>query len=264
MKKNIIFIKLGGSTITDKNTTKTANYENIRQLVSEIKRARSKTKDLVIIGHGQGSFAHRSAYQYKTKEGLVRKDSGIGLAKVRQDCIELNLIIIQEFIKAGLPAITIEPFAFLTTKNKKVDQIFLQPFLNTLERNLIPVIYGDPISDSKIGCTIYSGETTLNILARKLQEKGYGTRLVIEVGKTDGVYDEEGKTIEKISFENWKQIKRLLSGSESVDVTGGMLHKVEEAYELAREKIPTLLISADQGNLYKAILGKKVKGTFIN
>ncbi len=261
--KNLILIKLGGSTITDKHTRKKANFEKIRQLAKEVSEARSESEDLIVISHGQGSFAHFPAHEYKTKDGFINKDSPIGLAKVRQDCIELNLIVISALISCGIPAVTIEPFSTMTTKNKKLDQVFLQPLTNLLNRNVVPVVYGDTLSDSEIGCTIYSGETILNILALKLKEENFNPKMIIEVGKTDGVYDEKGSTISEISDHNIQEVRKILKEFDGIDVTGGMVHKVEEAMLLSKQQIPTLLISSAKNHLKKAILNKKVKGTWI-
>lgn len=260
--KNLVLIKLGGSTITDKNTYKKANYEKIQQLAAEISDAMNQSDDLLLIAHGGGSFPHFPAAEYKTKDGLINDRSRIGLAKVREACLELNLIVISELIKAGVPAVTIEPFGSITTRDKSTDQVFLQPFLNTLNHELVPIVYGDPLSDSEIGCTIYSGETILNILALKLQNM-FKIKLIIEVGKTNGVYDENGKTISELNEQNISEVRKILTGSHGTDVTGGMIHKVDEALNLAKHHIPTLLISSDENNLLKAILDQAVIGTWI-
>jgi isopentenyl phosphate kinase len=260
--KSLILIKLGGSTITDKNIRKKAEIEKIRQLAKEISEARKKTEDLIIISHGQGSFAHFPASEFKTKDGFIDDRSPLGLSKVRQECIELNLLIISELIKANIPAVTIEPFAVMSTTGKKLNQVFLQPFINVLNRQMVPIVYGDTLSDSEIGCTIYSGETILNILALKLQDN-FKINKVIEVGKTDGVYDENGETITEINKQNIFDVRKKLSGSHGTDVTGGMLHKVDEAFQLSEKGIETLLIGSDQGSLEKAILNQPVLGTWI-
>ncbi|MEM4662966.1 MAG: uridylate kinase, partial [Candidatus Diapherotrites archaeon] len=62
---------------------------------------------------------------------------------------------------------------------------------------------------------------------------------------------------------NFNEIKSMLAGSHGVDVTGGMLSKVEELVELSRKGIKSQIIGAEKkGNLKRAILGQKV-GTII-
>lgn len=261
--KQVILIKLGGSVITDKDQIKSANIPKIKQLSKEIFEANKKNEDLIILGHGGGSFPHPPAQKYQTINGFINQKGPYGLAEVRQACLELNLIVISELLRAGLPAVSLAPFNFLTTSKKKVWKIFLDPLTNMLKFQIMPVIFGDAISDDSIGCTIYSTETILNILASKLPSFGYKPKLVIEIGKTKGVYGKNGKIIPEINQNNFAKTQLQLSGSESTDVTGGMVHKVQEAYDLAKKGVPTLIISADQGNLKKAILGQKVEGTWI-
>jgi isopentenyl phosphate kinase len=101
-------------------------------------------------------------------------------------------------------------------------------------------------------------------LARRFN-KAYRIEKVIEVGDTDGVYDENGKNIDRINLKNFNQIKKAISGSRATDVTGGMLHKVEEALALAKkDKTPTILVNGNKpGSLKKAILGHLVVSTLI-
>lgn len=259
--QNLILIKLGGSTITDKTKRKAANAKVINQLAHEIAAVRKNTKDLFLIAHGQGSFAHVPAKKYRTKEGNISKNSAYGAAIVSQECIELNSIVLNYLIKAGLPALTFDPHSFLVTSNHRLVTSNLEPIAIAINSGLVPVVYGDVIPDRKIGWTILSGEQILNILALNL--KGFKPKLIIEVGLTEGVYDKNGKTTKEINSKNYKQIKKLLKGSHGIDVTGGMALKVKEALKMAQKGIPTLLISSKPGNLQEAILGKNIKGTWI-
>jgi isopentenyl phosphate kinase len=172
-------------------------------------------------------------------------------------------LVFDLLIKAGLPAFPLPPSAFITSKNKQLDQISVLPLINLLNFNAIPLIYGDVITDSEIGCTIYSTEKVLNEIAKKLRESGYKPEMIIEVGNTKGVLNKKGETIKEINATNIKSVLALLSETSTIDVTGGMIHKVNEAYSLAKNGIPTLIISAEKGNLKKGILGQKINGTWV-
>lgn len=264
MSKNVIFIKLGGSIITDKQTPKKASLRTIQQLAEEIKRARGKTSDLIVIGHGSGSFGHQIASKYQIQNGLKNIDSLLGMSLVREEAAALNKIVVAEFLKQGLPVFTQSPSSFITASNKKPYVFLTSSIIGLLNKGLIPIVYGDVIVDKKIGCTIFSTEMVLNLIATNLNlYKEFKSKEVIQVGKTDGVLDQNGRTISQIDKTNYKKILTAVKGSDSVDVTGGMQHKVREAFELAKNKTSTLLISAKYGNLEKAILGEKVEGTVI-
>ena len=274
--KKLILIKLGGSVITDKGKAFTSRPLVIKRLAKEIKIAREKLgKDtLFLIGHGSGSFGHTIASKYQTQKGLINKRSLAGSAgkeSVKGFCltadaaIEINRIVIKEFLKIGLPVAAFSPLSFLYAKKNKLYKFMLNNIKKCFDIGIIPVIYGDVIMDESMDFCIFSAEKTLGVLARKLR-KIYKIEKIVECGDTDGVYDAKGKTIGVINNKNFNKIRKDISGSKSTDVTGGMIHKVEESLKLAREtKIKTLIINGNRGgDLVKAILGKKVKSTQIS
>lgn len=94
------------------------------------------------------------------------------------------------------------------------------------------------VADEKRGFCIFSSETTLGIFA-DLAKKDSDDIRFIYCGNTDGVYDANGKTIPEITPRTYQKIKRFITGSGQIDVTGGMLHKVEESLAQARQGIIT-------------------------
>lgn len=264
--KDVILIKLGGSVVTAKDSLEPrAQIQIIDQLAKELHEARKQTGVKVVLGHGAGSFGHPQAAKYRTMEGIVDVDSLIGAAGVRLSVAELNFIVMQRLLLAQEPVVSLPPAAILTSNDGMMASIFTEPVVNFLNAGLLPVIYGDVISDEKKGFTIFSGEQVLNLLAGSLSKLGLNPKLVIEVGDTEGVYEglTTKVTIPEINKDNFERVEALLGVSNNTDVTGGMAHKVKEAYDLAQAGIPTLLISANPGNLYKAILGQSVIGTWI-
>lgn len=260
MLKNLILIKLGGSVITDKAKPFTAKTEIIRRLAGEIKKAREELKNTdIIVGHGSGSFGHTIAAKYQTQSGNINKKSLKGFCLTSETAVDINRIVLKEFLKAGLSAVSFSPMSF-TYSNKT----FLDPIYKSLELGLVPLIYGDVVFDVEKGFAIHSAEKTLSILARKLR-KGYRIEKIIECGDTDGVYDVKSKTIPVITPKNFSEVKKWITGAKSTDVTGGMIHKVEESLKLARETgIPTILINGNKSkNLSRAVLGEKINLTEI-
>ncbi|PIU28833.1 hypothetical protein COT08_00220 [Candidatus Woesebacteria bacterium CG07_land_8_20_14_0_80_44_9] len=262
--RKLILIKLGGSVITDKAKPFTARPLVIKRLALEIKKAKNLLKNTsLIIGHGSGSFGHTLASKYQTQMGLINKNSTKGLCQVSNIAVEINRIVLKEFLGVGINVFSFSPVSYIYSSSDKLEDVFLEPIKKALELGLIPLVYGDVIFDAKKGFCIYSGEKTLDVLAVKLS-KYYKIDKIIMVGDTDGVYDAAGKTIRKISPRNFPQVKKILGGSKSIDVTGGMLHKVEESLKLARKyRISTLIVNGGKkGNLFKSILlGKEVKST---
>ena len=259
--KKLILIKLGGSVITDKGKPFTAKPGVIKRLAKEIKTAREKLgKDtLFLIGHGSGSFGHTTASKYQTQKGLINKDSIKGFSLTSETAVDINRIVLKELLRVGVPAVSFSPMSF-TYSNK----IFLEPILRSLELGFVPLVYGDVVFDIVKGFTIYSAEKTLSILAKKLR-KDYKILKIIECGDTDGVYDQKGKTIPEINSKNFKKVNKWITGSKSTDVTGGMIHKVEESLRLSKEtNIKTLIINGNKkGSLFKAALNQSHSGSWI-
>lgn len=259
--EKLILIKLGGSVITDKSKPFVARLGVIKRLVGEIKQAVKIYKGKILIGHGSGSFGHTVAAKYKTQEGIVNKDSIKGFSLTADAAVKINRIVVNECLLLGLSVVSFSPLSFIYSKDTKPLVVLTSQIKKALEIGLIPVIYGDVIMDETTGFCIYSGEKTLDLLASELS-KYYKVDKIIMVGDTDGVWDKKGKTIVKITPRNFSGIKKSLSGSRAVDVTGGMLHKVEESLNLAKKNISTVVINGKgKGNLMKAIVGKGVVST---
>jgi isopentenyl phosphate kinase len=261
--KELILIKLGGSVVTDKSKEYSVREGNLKRFAGEVKEASKKFNGRIIISHGAGSFAHIPAKKYRTIEGLVNKNSVYGMAVTEDAARKLNSIVIKNFLEEDLPAFSFSPASFLISDAKVYSKSYIDPVKKALEIGIIPVVYGDVIIDKKAGCTIFSTEKILSILARALL-KDYKIR-IIYVTDVDGVHDKNGKTIPVITNKNFKSLKPSITGASGVDVTGGMLHKVEEALKLAKETgIKTMIVNGvARGNLNKAILEKKVAGTVI-
>ncbi len=78
-----IFLKLGGSLITDKTKVEHARQSVIRRLAREIKAAREARPDLHIgLGHGSGSFGHVAAKKHGTRQGVKDRSGWLGYAEV--------------------------------------------------------------------------------------------------------------------------------------------------------------------------------------
>lgn len=258
---NLVLIKLGGSLITNKDKPFSEDLKTIKRLASEIHKARQKTKMLFIVGHGGGSYPHVPAKKYKTAQGILGKKSYRGIAEVQDAAARLNRIIVRELIKAKESVVSFNPSSFMIAEDGEIKKAFLDPLLRLLDFGMLPVVYGDVLLDLKMGCSIASTEKILNFLALNLKDK-FRVKKVIHCGKTDGVYDGKGKTIAKINIKNFGKVRPKVGSSSGIDVTGGMLHKVEESLILARKGIPSAIINGGRpSELLNVLLDKPHRGT---
>lgn len=266
-KTPLYLIKVGGSIITDVKRQDTPNLKNIRRLATELKEALSEGKFRAIVGHGSGSFGHFSANRYKTHMGLINKRSNIGAAITQDKAAELNRIIVKEFIRKGLNAISYPPSAGCVAEGGKIKEWNTKPIEMSLENGFLPIVYGDVVVDRKQGVSIAPTEELIRYLAAKM-----ATKRVIVAGDTDGIFDIDPKidhSARLIGVINKKNIKSALvsaTGSKKIDVTGGMHTKLEYLYNVSRSSGATCeIINGNvKGRLYSALSGSRTIRTLID
>lgn len=263
---NITFLKLGGSLITDKSKPYTARPENIQLVVSEIKKALTAKPDLkLILGHGAGSFAHQSAKKYNTINGIHSQKDAFGAAVVRYDVMQLNTMIIKECIEQELPIFSLQPSAFILASGKKPQTVHTESLIQLLKNNMIPCVFGDVILDTKIGTTIFSTDTIFPILISAFHGQNITVDHIIHAGDYDGVLDKKGNVITEITPALFENMKTEVGGSDSVDVTGGMLKKVNESISLAKHKITSIILRGNiSGNISQVLISGAHTGTTIH
>jgi len=260
----LILIKIGGGVITDKSVHYGLREDVLKRLSQEIAEAANKLSDTnLIIGNGAGSFAHFSAHKYKTTEGFINDESKMGMGWVRHDAVKLNQIVFEQLLTANVPVFSFSPSSLMSVKEGKTKNIFMDSLVDAMDKGIVPLVYGDVVVDSSKGCDVYSTEKVFDELAKYFVEK-FEVR-VIHISSEDGVYKKgQASVFAEINNSNFEEVKDHLGGSNGVDVSGGMLHKVEECLEVAKLGITSQIVSGMKpGRVRDAIIGKKVKGTTI-
>ncbi|MFH1450703.1 MAG: isopentenyl phosphate kinase [archaeon] len=249
----LIFIKLGGSAITNKSIPNSVNQQVLGQAAKEIS---SVCKDYkILIGHGGGSFAHPVAEKYKVQTGL--QDSGLdGFNKTRHAVEKLGKIVTDSLKSASVPAVWLSAFSCTLMKNSEITEMFISPIEQLLESGNVLVIPGDVCMDSRQVFSIASTEMLFTFLAKKLKP----AKIIIGTD-VDGVLDENNETIPEINSSNLSSVLKKISSSAVPDVTGGMRHKIEELSKIGAQI--QIINLKKKGILKKAILGGTVPGTAI-
>lgn len=265
--KKVVFIKLGGSVITNKEVPMQVRRRVLRRLITEFVKAKEELEETIfIVGHGSGSFAHVPALRYKTMDGFMHSDSRIGMAITQDSAAQLNRVVVEACLDQNLPAVSLAMSNLVVTKNKKkifwAEEILKQ----YLEKDLLPITYGDVLVDTKQGCTIWSTETIFSFLVEWFQSQdGFQVKKVIHVNEVAGVLDKSSQIIKKITPKSQEKIKKGISSTKGFDVTGGMWHKVEESLFLAERGIDTYIISGlKKNNLYRVLMNKSYEGTHVS
>lgn len=265
MVKSVTLIKLGGAIITNKDIPMSLRHEVLTRLVSEIAQARKENPDMLfVVGHGSGSFAHVPASKYKTMEGFINEESVLGMAIVSDSAAQLNRIVVHEFLKADVPAVSLLPSQCLVTRSRKADSFFIEIFEEYIKHGLFPITYGDVLIDRSQGCTIWSTEEVLSFFAQKFNEKGWKVKQITHVTEADGVLNGNGQLIPELSSHNWPDVQQVITHTKGFDVTGGMGMKIQESLQLAKLGIQSNIIGGLRaGNLYNALSGHDFIGTVV-
>ncbi len=257
--KKIVFIKIGGSLITDKTQPYTANLAMIQKFAFSLKKIISENPKLqFIIGNGAGSFGHFPAVKHNMKQGITNADQIFGFCEVQDGVARLNRIVISELLNHNISVCSVHPSSIFTARNGTVQSVFLDSLEGFMNLGIIPTVYGDIVYDTEKGSKILSTEDVFEIVMEEFLKKNYEVAKVIHLTSVQGVLDSNGKVISKISKENFEEVKRHLYKTEGYDVTGGMLHKIQTSLSYAEKSIQTHIIHGDQ--LAQLILAKDSVG----
>src|SRR5207237_970030 len=118
-----IFLKLGGSLITDKRQPETPRLDVIQRLAAEIAEVRRQNQaQRLVIGHGSGSFGHVYAKRHGTRVGVHTPEQWLGFAATADAAARLNRIMVSALLAVGVPAWSIQPSAVLRCSDGRIVQ----------------------------------------------------------------------------------------------------------------------------------------------
>ena len=263
--QNLLFLKLGGSLITDKLTARTARHDVLTRLAVEIAAALASQPGLrLVVGHGSGSFGHFAAKQFGTYDGVRTPEEWQGYARVWKDARELNQLVLEALALASLPVMAFPASAIVTTARRGVLHWETEPIEKALAHRLIPLIQGDVVFDSILGGTILSTEDQFFHLAARLKP-----RRILLAGIEPGVWEDFPactRLLDHIQLNDYANVSVSLGASAGVDVTGGMVHKVTRMLDVIRANpgMDIRIFSGEEpGNLEQALSGAEL-GTLLS
>jgi isopentenyl phosphate kinase len=266
MNDKLVFLKLGGSAITDKQRESTAREDVIRRVAREIRKARSADPALeILLGHGSGSFGHFAAKKW----GFGQRGNWRAYAETGAAAWRLTRRVTDILLEEEVPAIALQPSASARCRDGALVELADGPIRAALSARLVPLVHGDVAFDETRDMTIASTEMIFAFLAPLLKPAR-----VILAGIVDGVFtvdplhDPGAELIREITPANIGQIESRVRGSHGIDVTGGMIGKVKSMLALV-EIEPTItvqIVSAMQEGLIEHVLlhGDDRSGTLLH
>jgi isopentenyl phosphate kinase len=277
--KELVFLKLGGSLITDKTQPYTPRLDVIEDVALQISTAIQNHPNLrLVIGHGSGSFGHVAASEYHTRDGFLPRPSPLihrerdsteenywkGFAEVWYQASALNRFVMKALRKTNVPAVALPPSANVIASDGQVSLWEMTSIRMALAAGLTPVIYGDVTFDEVRGGTILSTEDLFSYLTRALNPER-----ILLAGLESAVWEDfpaRTRKLETITPQTFSEISEGVGKADGADVTGGMEAKVTQMLELVRQN-PELKIQifsgAGPGNIVRALAGETL-GTWIS
>jgi isopentenyl phosphate kinase len=250
-----VFLKLGGSIITDKTQAERARVDVIRRLAGEVRAALDARSDMrLVLGHGSGSFGHVAARKHGTRTGVRDAAGWIGFADVAASAARLNQIVTDIFIEERVPVVSLPPSASARCEDGRLVYLDTAALRAHLNHGLVPLVQGDVALDDARGATIISTEDVFDYLARELEPAR-----VLLAGEVAGVYpnaDMRGEVVPVITPSTFERYAAGLGGSHGVDVTGGMAAKVAQMIDgvRTRPRLTARIFSAVETGTLKQVL----------
>ena len=251
----LMFLKLGGSLITDKLSEAAPRLDVMARLAAEIAAARHVRPHLrLLLGHGSGSFGHVTAARYGTRN-QVRDDEGWrGFAEVADSAAQLNRLLVRALMAAGVPTLALAPSASALCRDGELQDMATDSVQLALKVGLLPVIYGDVAFDDQRGGTIVSTEEVLAFLTPK-----FNPSWLLVAGDVPGVLDTSGDVIPEITPVTFARYQSALGHSAGTDVTGGMASKVKSMLAICQSQplLKARIFAGTQpGLLYRILIGE--------
>ncbi len=242
----MILIKLGGSIITNKEKPLSPRMVTITRIASQLRRI----KEPFVIVHGGGSFGHYWSVKYDMHTKPAKYNMH-GVSVVKNSMVELNKIILDILEKSNLNPYCLPPTDFMSG-NKPIP-VKIKEIGKIASSGLVPVTFGDALWYGNKKSYILSGDKIMSILAKFLRP-----RLSIFVLNVDGLYSDlkSQKLIRQMNGEAFS------AKDVSMDVTGGMSRKVEEATAISKIGLKVFFVNGNHPErIVKAVQRSKFEGT---
>lgn len=261
-----VILKLGGSVITNKADNRFEVRDDVvRRLCREIKQARESRPEPLVLVHGAGPFGHTVVTEYGIQKGLDVERGVEGFVRTHNSMQDLSHQVMSLFRDEGLLPFPVQTSACLSQDGRKVVWFETRVVTGLLEvdPNIIPILYGDVVLDASLRGSVCSGDAVVATLAPAI-----GASRVLMGTDVDGIYtadprkDPDARRIERITADNFEDVRKRVKGSAAVDVTGGMEKKLLEVRDHLGGIDCAIFDAMEPGHVRRALLGEPV-GTAI-
>jgi len=231
-----ILVKLGGSVITNKNNpdynVQAAIVSDSLLTLKQYLHENPGTKLILI--HGAGGHIHHLAKLYELTTSCAGNQEKLTHAyEVQQTTKRLSDDIVALANNIDFPVTQIPTCEVVTNDSGMFKKIAVDRIKNASVSASVPLLYGDMVPDTSYGLSICSGDTLVTQIAPII-----GATRVMYVSDIDGLYTKDphqhpdAELLEKIKVSELSDDHITITGSHSIDVTGGLKNKLEPVAQL--------------------------------
>lgn len=229
-----VFLKLGGSLLTDKTAREALRVHRVESICAQIATVLDTRPELkLVLGIGSGSFGHFPAFQYGLAQGVDHPDAWMGAAITADSAARLVRHVTGCLIKAGVKAWSCQPGSAWMARGRRVRGGPADVLARALASDLVPVVHGDVMLDLEQRVCIASTEEIFRFLAPSLRPDR-----ILLAGEVPGIMSgpmeqwRGAQPIPRLQPEGSGALPLVPGASRGVDVTGGMRTKLQLCLEM--------------------------------
>lgn len=229
-----IFLKLGGSLLTDKTAREVLRTNRVESICAQIAMVLDERPELkLVLGIGSGSFGHFPAFQYGLAQGVDHPDAWMGAAITADSAARLVRHVTGCLIKVGVKAWSCQPGSAWMAQGRRVHGGSADVLTRALTSDLVPVVHGDVMLDLEQRVCIASTEEIFRFLAPSLRPNR-----ILMAGEVPGIMSGPAeqwrgtKPIPRLQPARNGGLPLVPGASRGVDVTGGMRTKLQLCLEM--------------------------------
>jgi isopentenyl phosphate kinase len=240
----LTILKIGGSVATRKDHENLSVRTSLMRKVARALRSSLEEQPCrLILIHGSGSAGHRLAHDFDLRRGTGDDPKKIRAALLSQRANQkLDATLADIFVDVGLPVVPIHSASVIIQNDTVLERFSTDTIAHTLTHGQIPLLYGEMVPDTRLNFSICSGDTIAAFLARK-----FSAEKICFASDIDGIFTEDphrfpdASLIEHLDFDQLGA-RSGITGSHSVDVTGGLGGKLEKLAPLHHSSVESVEI----------------------
>lgn len=261
-----VIVKLGGAFFTDKLVAGKVHSDRVQRFCQNLARlmqTRLKPQGLsLILVSGGGSVGHHAAKRYGVDRGLPDCDVS-NVFQMSEAMLKMKADMCRAFAAQNCPAFPLQEAALLYVDRHGDISVNPEPLLHCLDLGILPILSGGFVFDALRGVRPLNGDALVSALVTL---PGLHVQRAVFLSGENGLLDEAGETVPSLTVKDKTAAKRLVRRFEDsgLDVTGGMLTKLECCFDMAECGIDVRILAGaglSEDDLSDAILGRSAHGT---